>query len=215
MFNEFIRFLFGIILSCAKSSQIMKLYLSSAFEHPTVGLRAMKITFCAISWVFLPEQMFHTYSLLDVKSLCLLLYVLCFLLSLFPLYHWGCETIHAVNMPHSGMSLIEMHLTITVLKLINYMLEENTVNQIFFFFFFWFYVLNTFEFMYKAALGTGHLNDQETLLQYFMWTMGQNHNSCTKLHMNIYRKKKPFMLLFLIIFELLLMVWFSLFDYLE
>lgn len=49
----------------------MKLYLSFAFEHRTVGLRAMTIMFC----VFLPEEMFHTHSLLDIHCLCLLLKV--------------------------------------------------------------------------------------------------------------------------------------------
>lgn len=39
-----------------------------------------------------------------------------FSLSLSPWYHWGCETIHADNMlpRFSGMSLIEMLLTITL-----------------------------------------------------------------------------------------------------
>lgn len=53
----------------------MKLYLSFAFEHRTVGLRAMNIMFRAISCVYLPEEMFHTHSLLDIHCLCLLLYV--------------------------------------------------------------------------------------------------------------------------------------------
>ncbi len=48
-------------------------------------------------------------------------------------FPWGCEIIQADKLPHfSGMFLIEMLLTLTVLWLMNSTVEGNTVILLFF-----------------------------------------------------------------------------------